>query len=719
MKTLIAIMTCPRYLDRRNAVRDTWMPFVERLNTDVDVKFFTGKEPCLVDDGAGDIIHLDCPDTYDLLPQKTHALVTHAFKNGYDRLIKVDDDTYLMPLPEFIAELTKHQYFGSVRFNPGVYNDNVNYAQGGCYVLDRFAMQAIVLQKDLFQAPGIEDGRVAKALSVIGIFPTHSDRIKTVYQHGIPRADNDIISAHAAPPDKMREIHDQNTLRLLAAYNAELNKNSKPEQQIQQIPNYVSLPSIKMAPLPCVTTHDDSITVVITSCGRFDLLKRTLTSLGKTQIDAPIKETIIINDGPEPMPDWLLEFRVFGLGELKWISNGKRQGQWISIDRAYDQVTTEYIFHCEDDWEFDGRPFLAESMKLLKEYPQVLQVSIRGNDNTSGHPNVYACLSVSPIEIQQPYWRGCWGGFSGNPGLRRKSDWQRIGSYGRFTGYGQGGIAPEQIISKLYLDLGYRIAVLPTDKPFVKHIGERRSVAIDKLKPKPRVLIAVPACHKYAYGNHANDLKPGITRHTEGRIEAVRSTWWNDINPFSDYVDAKFFYGTAPAGMNRKPEADEVFLNVPDDYEHLPQKMQAIYAWALKNGYDYVFKADDDGYLYVDRLMRIDYEKWDQIGFSNCTHGLGSKCGCYITGGAGYFLSKRALQALVGTPLNTGSPHKWAEDWQTGQVLRAKNMRRTGHPGFLPGFDKHFVNVDEVAANDKIVACHAVTPEGMHTLYGK
>ena len=34
LKILIACVTCPKYLDRRNAVRDTWAPWVEKLNPD-------------------------------------------------------------------------------------------------------------------------------------------------------------------------------------------------------------------------------------------------------------------------------------------------------------------------------------------------------------------------------------------------------------------------------------------------------------------------------------------------------------------------------------------------------------------------------------------------------------------------------------------------------------------------------------------------------------
>ena len=567
---------------------------------------------------------------------------------------------------------------------------------------------------------GLEDGNVGKALKAAGILPAGNDRIKSHYQHGIPKMGNDIIAAHTCTPQILHDIFDQNHIELLARYSAVLDKQSlmllDGGELGVHIPKGFDFKSVYESQLHIPS--GDSVTICITSCNRHDLLRRTLQSLSKCVIDMPIKETVIIEDSEAKKPDWLLEYRTLGLGEIRWIANGKRIGQWMSIDKMYETVTTELIFHCEDDWEFDGRPFMAASAAILKSYPgTILQVSLRGDDNTSGHPNVDAMEGA--FKVQEPYWRQHWGGYSGNPGLRRKSDWERLGSYGRATGYGRGGIVPEQILSKTYLDAGYRIAVLPTDKPFIKHIGERRSKAAEPLAKKPKVLIAVPACWRYTYGSHANDLPIGA-RQTEGRVEAVRSTWWNDIKPFGDYVDAKFFYGIAPMGMVRKPLPDEVFLNIPDDYEHLPLKMHAIYKWALQHGYDYVFKADDDGYLYVDRLMRVEFEKWDQMGFSNCAHGLAQSCGCYVTGGAGYFLSKRALQAVTSTPLNAVSPHKWAEDWQTGQVLRAKRMRRSGHPGFLPGFDKHYVDVDEVLKSDKqYVALHAVTPEGMHKLYGK
>ena len=44
--------------------------------------------------------------------------------------------------------------------------------------------------------------------------------------------------------------------------------------------------------------------------------------------------------------------------EKKIIYNDVNIGQCKSIDKAYELVDTEYIFHCEDDWEFTSPNFI-------------------------------------------------------------------------------------------------------------------------------------------------------------------------------------------------------------------------------------------------------------------------------------------------------------------------------------------------------------------------
>jgi hypothetical protein len=45
-----------------------------------------------------------------------------------------------------------------------------------------------------------------------------------------------------------------------------------------------------------------------------------------------------------------------------------------SIDRAYADVTTPFIFHCEDDWRFFRSGFIEESLLLLEHFADISTV---------------------------------------------------------------------------------------------------------------------------------------------------------------------------------------------------------------------------------------------------------------------------------------------------------------------------------------------------------
>lgn len=197
-RTLIAVMTCALYPQRRAAVRETWM---STPIPGVDIRFFAGNVP--IDEA--DVTRLWCPDDYYSLPLKTHALVVEALKAGYSQMIKVDDDTYLR-LPDAVAVLTDGHCVGNVRREPP-HNLRISYPQGGCYSLSPRAMQAVITHSDYFTTGQLEDAMIGKALAAEQIPLKHSDRIKTHYQHGQPAPGNDIIAAHHVSPAVMRDIH--------------------------------------------------------------------------------------------------------------------------------------------------------------------------------------------------------------------------------------------------------------------------------------------------------------------------------------------------------------------------------------------------------------------------------------------------------------------------------------------------------------------------------
>jgi hypothetical protein len=151
-----------------------------------------------------------------------------------------------------------------------------------------------------------------------------------------------------------------------------------------------------------------------------------------------------------------------------------------------------------------------------------------------------------------------------------------------------------------------------------------------------RTLIAVPSCH--------------ALRHYE---QAIRDTWGKDV-PAG--VDLRFFLGnrTGIHGSALHPYApDEVHLDCGDALADLTPKCVAIFNWALAQGYEYVWKVDLDTLLRPSALPTGDH---DWIGGQN-SH--------FASGGAGYGLSKRAMEIVVRWPVT----QTCAEDLHNAEAL--------------------------------------------------
>jgi hypothetical protein len=463
-------------------------------------------------------------------------------------------------------------------------------------------------------------------------------------------------------------------------------------------------------------------TLVVTSCDRWELLKETLDSLiecncGGIKPDATI---IIEGSGREDKPKWYTSnwpYYESNLGKITWISNVGRKGQIYSIDKAYSQVKTDYIMHWEDDWKtIKGGDWMQRSRAILDKYPSIIQVSLRGN---TGWHQLIDQPPYEGFKIAMPYWHGGWGGLAFNPGLRRTSDYRKIGSYGRHTTCGITGLGHEKALSKMLLDQGYRIADL--NEIIVVHTGGSCSRANEPLDPQPKILIAIPACHRYEYGAFESGDSPlynqaaaheghpyGTGIHLSGtndRIATLRDTWLKDVAKFPD-VTYKFFYGE---GGSRPAQDDEVYLPVPDDYRHLPHKTIAICKYALANNYDLLFKCDDDTGVYVDRLVHEALSgMWDYAGYPN---------GRVASGGPGYWLSREAFKTVAEHASNN---YHWAEDVTVSQCMFHHNIQlfalndhkcgRADHWFFPHGFDPtHDMN--------NVVTFHAVQPEVMRAWY--
>jgi glycosyl transferase family 2 len=171
-----------------------------------------------------------------------------------------------------------------------------------------------------------------------------------------------------------------------------------------------------------------TVSVVLTSCGRPDLLIRTLDSFFRFNT-YPVSQFIVVEDGPTVL-DVLFTYPFPCPHDL--ICTGERVGQIAAIDYAYSRVNSEYIFHLEDDWEFYAPHFIEKSMILLERHPKCLQVYLRAVDDTNGHPvarRIHKDDHVRWRRIQYGFVAlgGEWNGFSFNPGLRRMADYVAIG----------------------------------------------------------------------------------------------------------------------------------------------------------------------------------------------------------------------------------------------------------------------------------------------------
>lgn len=210
------------------------------------------------------------------------------------------------------------------------------------------------------------------------------------------------------------------------------------------------------------------ITFCLISCQRHDLLERTLDSFFKFNT-APIDKYIISEDSPIRMPELEAKYPQI---EFHYNDTGKRYGMMLNLQKAYSFAETEYIFSCEEDWEFYRSGFIEKSLPILQEIDDVLQVWLRELNDTNGHPiltNVTGDVNGIKYHFVDTGYMGCFHGYSTNPGLRRKKD---VVDFGKIIeGCTNNG---EDKVSQYYFEQGFRSVIL-TDG-YVRHIGENRTV---------------------------------------------------------------------------------------------------------------------------------------------------------------------------------------------------------------------------------------------------
>jgi len=215
LKTLLGIFTCHKYqycdpnslikdwfqrpiVNRVAGVRDTWLKDVT-----YDYKFFYGR-------GSGrlpqpDEVFLDAPDDYLHSTDKLRAVVRYALDNGYDYLLKIDDDVFVY-WDRLMANVPTSDYHGGGPFGGQPFG---SYCSGAIYWLSRRAMEIVVAAPATSWA---EDRFVGEALKRNGVTPTFEFRYFIVpptrrnqyISDDVLDQPNDHITIHSLSPDQMR-----------------------------------------------------------------------------------------------------------------------------------------------------------------------------------------------------------------------------------------------------------------------------------------------------------------------------------------------------------------------------------------------------------------------------------------------------------------------------------------------------------------------------------
>lgn len=218
----------------------------------------------------------------------------------------------------------------------------------------------------------------------------------------------------------------------------------------------------------------NKVTVCLTSCNRFDLLKRTLDSFFNLNT-YPIEKFIITEDSVQNhMKESIL--RDYG-DKVELVFNPVNLGPFKSIDNMYETVNTDYIFHMEDDWEFKNNPnFISQSIDILEENSDIHQIWIRDDAHPSWIEQQRHKTSTG-VEFRKlivPHC-GAWCGFSLNPGLRRLKDYKEMfpNGYAAHTVANEKLVITELMCNNHALSLGYRGVVMTNSA--CSHIGGGRT----------------------------------------------------------------------------------------------------------------------------------------------------------------------------------------------------------------------------------------------------
>ena len=221
-----------------------------------------------------------------------------------------------------------------------------------------------------------------------------------------------------------------------------------------------------------VTDVPDTVTVCITSCGRLDLLDRTLESFKQFNRGARFivhedsTDLDVIDRVRQSYPDAII------------LSGPTRIGIMASIDRLYSLVETPYIFHCEDDWEFDGPIAWEAAIEALCVSPDIANVSVRAFSEIGPkyqERSTVAQIAGETFRVMNLDAHPEYFSWHPNPGLIKTELHRKYAPFAR--------VMPDQMSGLMKKD-GLRLAYLMPG--VAHHIGQGRNVVDPTMPARPK-----------------------------------------------------------------------------------------------------------------------------------------------------------------------------------------------------------------------------------------
>jgi hypothetical protein len=142
------------------------------------------------------------------------------------------------------------------------------------------------------------------------------------------------------------------------------------------------------------------------------------------------------------------------------------------------------------------------------------------------------------------------------------------------------------------------------------------------------------------------------------------------------------------------------------------QRMKAMCRYALSQGYDFIFRVDSDAFVAVPKLLTSDFEAHDYMGW--CLEYTGWKARNRTAhGGAGFFLSRKAMELVVAAQHFAHDHIYWADIW-TGQLLYDVGISCVADARFVEGNGTDFTP-DNLPSD--WISVHPCQPEMMSAIF--